>query len=1097
MGVVLSMGYDTHEISDPMSVQIPLTRTKILIPRRRDELLSRQRLLDMLYELLDDRLIILAAPAGYGKTSLLIDFIHFANWPVCWLALDPLDQDAQRFIAHLIASLNLRFPAFGKSSLAVLESSSQDKMNLDSLLSVIINDMLENITEHFIFILDDFHLVEESKQVSYFVNQFIQDIDENCHLIISSRKLLALPDLPLLVARSLVGGLSFAELAFQPEEIQRLLLTNYHMKISDAEALELGRATEGWITGLLLSTQLVGSEIAERLRVARVSGVGLYEYLAQQVLERQPAEIQQFLMRTSLLEEFDASMCAEVIGTALGVEEDWWGLMDTILRNNLFILPVGDEGLFLRYHHLFRDFLQSRMTRERPEETTKIRICQAEHYIRQEDWELAYAVYQKLGNTEAIPDLIVKAAYSLVARGRLVTLSEWLDALPTRILEERPSLLSVQGAVTTSRGDTSAGLVLLNRAVAAMQGGDNHAQLAYALTRRSITHRFLGEYGPALDDANAALALTDTDQEKNLAESRADALYAKAMALFYQGKAGEAQGILNKAIDAFQAVSDEQTVPKALLDLGMISKALGKYADAENAYLKALAFYQAAGNLVWQANLLNNLGVLQHLLGNYEAAANSLEKAIQYAEIGGYPRLKAYALASIGDLYRDLDALSEAAEAYKLSRQTAQKVNERYLLFCLNLAEADLARSQGRMVQAQELVKTAQTIADVGGSLSDHNLCRLSRAGLSIANGQPETAIPELQTAAVFYDEEGYRAESARAHLYLAVALFKTGDRIGTKAHLERLSPLFLDDKPFSFLLIAGKEVSSYLERMQEDVTLKPIVSRLLLGISDFDRRQVPTIRRLFRHKKLVIPFAPPKMMIYALGKSVVQVADQVVTTAVWQTQAAKELFFLLLTIPDGFTKEEIGEIFWPGSTPGEVRLRFKNVIYRLRRAVGKDIILFENEIYRFNRLMDYEYDVDNFNKEILQANAKEPDVRIAHLQAALKFYKGPFLAGIGASWATTERERLHQCYMDSLVDLAELYLAKGQNATVLSLCQRLLKEDNCHEAAHRIAMRAHAAMGNRVLLVRQYEQCRRALQEEIKSSPSLQTQALFEELNH
>ncbi len=269
--------------------------------------------------LLDDRLIIVTAPAGYGKTSLLIDFIHFANWPVCWFALDPLDQDPQRFIAHFIASLNLRYPAFGKSSMAALDSTTQDRMNLDSLLSVIINDIYENVTEHFIFILDDYHLVEDSKPVNYFINRFAQDIDENCHLIISSRKLLGLPDLPLLVARNLVGGLSFAELAFQPEEIQRLLQVNYNLKITEAEAVELSRATEGWITGLLLSTQLVGGEIADRLRVARVSGVGLYEYLAQQVLERQDADVQDFLLRTSLLEEFDAAMCTDVIGRALGL----------------------------------------------------------------------------------------------------------------------------------------------------------------------------------------------------------------------------------------------------------------------------------------------------------------------------------------------------------------------------------------------------------------------------------------------------------------------------------------------------------------------------------------------------------------------------------------------------------------------------------------------------------------------------------------------------------------------------------------------------------------------------------------------------------
>lgn len=1079
-----------------MDSRIPVTRTKILVPRRRAELLSRQRLLDLLYELLDDQLIIVTAPAGYGKTSLLIDFIHFANWPVCWFALDPLDRDPQRFIAHFIASLNLRYPAFGKSSMAALDSTTQDNMNLDSLLSVIINDIYENITEHFIFILDDFHLVEDSKPVNYFINRFVQDIDENCHLIISSRKLLGLPDLPLLVARNLVGGLSFTELAFQPEEIQRLLQVNYNMKITDAEAVELGQATEGWITGLLLSTQLVGGEIADRLRVARASGVGLYEYLAQQVLERQDADVQDFLLRTSLLEEFDAAMCVEVIGPALGLAGDWPGMMNTALRSNLFILPVGEEGLFLRYHHLFRDFLQARMERQRPAEAEKIRIYQAEYAIRQGEWERAYAVYQKLGKPEAIPDLITLAGKSMVARGRLATLAEWLEALPARVLDDHPALLSLQGVVEGSRGDTRGSQALLDRAVTALQARHAYGPLANTLARRSVIRRFVGEYDLALEDADAALELTKTGRDAETADSLADALYAKGMALFYLGRVSEAQDFLNRATEAYQVAGDEQTLPNLMMDIGMVFKALGQYADAEKAYLKALAFYQAAGNLVWQANLLNNLGVLQHLLGNYEMAVSSLEKAIQYAETGGYPRLKAYALASIGDLYRDLEARREAAEAYKQARQTALQVNERYLLFCLDLSEADLASSQGNPGKAQELLRSAQAIADVGGSNSDLHLCRLGWAGLALAIGKYQEALPELNRAVEFYDREGYRAEGTRAHLYLAAACFETGDRDGALAHLERLAPLMTEEKPLNFLLVAVKEISSSLERMQEDASLAGLARRLDELISAFDRQQMPTIRRLLRRKNLVIPFAGPKLMIYALGKSLVKVADQAVSNFEWRTQAARELFFLLLIYPEGFTKEEIGELFWPGFSPSDLRLRFKNVMYRLRHAVGKEVVLFKEEIYRFNRLLDYEYDVDNFSREIQQAQAvREPEAKIAHLQAALKIYKGAFLEGISAQWVHSERLRLSQMHIDGLLTLAELHLTRGQNNSALSSCQSILKEEACHEAAHRLAMRTYAAMGNRVLLVRQYEQCRRALEEEIHTAPSVQTQALYEEL--
>ena len=164
-----------------------------------------------------------------GKTSLLIDFINPGEagsnqigMPVSWFSLDPLDRDPLRFLAHFIAALNLRFPNFGQNSRVALESITQDQFDLDGITSTIINDLYDNVTEHYAIFLDDYHLVGESKPVEAFINRFVQDVDENCHIVIASRALLTLPDMPLMVARSQVSGLSFEELAFRPEEIQKL-----------------------------------------------------------------------------------------------------------------------------------------------------------------------------------------------------------------------------------------------------------------------------------------------------------------------------------------------------------------------------------------------------------------------------------------------------------------------------------------------------------------------------------------------------------------------------------------------------------------------------------------------------------------------------------------------------------------------------------------------------------------------------------------------------------------------------------------------------------------------------------------------------------
>lgn len=275
------------------------TLTKVILPQRRKELFSRQRLLNLLYDLLDEKLILVIAPAGYGKTSLLVDYAHQVDSPVCWYSVDELDQTPERFFTYFITAIHHRFPTFGEASRVALKAINPFTPDINQLVSVIVNDAYEHIQEHFLIILDDYHLVSNVKEIQAFLNRFINESAENCHLVLSSRTLLSLPDLPLLVARSQVGGIGFEELAFRADEIQSFVLQYYHVTLSEAASQDLARDTEGWITGLMLSAQVMGPGMTNQMRAARVTGVELYTYLAQEILDQQTEEIRDFLLRTS------------------------------------------------------------------------------------------------------------------------------------------------------------------------------------------------------------------------------------------------------------------------------------------------------------------------------------------------------------------------------------------------------------------------------------------------------------------------------------------------------------------------------------------------------------------------------------------------------------------------------------------------------------------------------------------------------------------------------------------------------------------------------------------------------------------------------
>jgi LuxR family maltose regulon positive regulatory protein len=1076
-----------------MESRVPILSTKILVPRRRDEILPRQRLLELLGELLDLRLIIVAAPAGYGKTSLLIDFIPFSSLPACWFSLDPLDQDAQRFAAHLVTSINNRFPEFGLTSMAAVQSLNQDQYDLDSLASLIANDIYENIHEHFTIILDDYHLVEESRAVTSLINQFIQRVDENCHVIIASRTLLNLPDMTLLVARSQVGGISFEELAFQPEEIQNLWLSNFHLSLSEGEAAELARETEGWITGLLLTHQMPRGNLSDRLRGARISGVGLYDYLVQQVLERQPPEVQRFLLRTSLLEEFDTELCQEVIGAALNLQDNWSELVESVLRANLFIQPIGEEHIYLRYHHLFRDFLQSRIQRDYPKESTLIQASLAETWARRGEWERSYRVFQQLGRTEEIAALIERAGPDLIARGRLSTLAEWLEGLPDSF-SRRPALVSLRGAVYAVRGRSEDSVALFDQAIQAFEAENDRLNLAFSLTRRATAHRLLGHYDLSLTDMNRALeVIGDLSGGSTV---RADALAGIGTAYFHLGNLAAALTWLNQAHQAFEEINDGESMAKTDMQIGMVTKALGQYQDAERAYLRALNYYQSSGNLIWQANVLNNLGVLQHLRGNIEGAASSFEKSIQYGRIGGYSRLEAYALTSIGDLYRDLDAPDEAQEAFHQARPIAMRVNDRFLVFYLDLAEAVLASMLNHPARAQRLCEVAWQAAEKSGSTYQLNLCRLERSAIAMAGHAYRDAIPDLEEALVFFENEGHRVESMRAHFYLAAARRAVADRQAALSHFDHIYAASVEHGARNPLVVTGRELRFHLEAMQKDPDFERQTVPILRLVDQF-QQQAPTLRRLLRRQSQTIPLGPPKLVIQTLGKIQVKVNGHVVTSAEWLTQTARDLFLLIVAHPEGLAKEEIGAMVWPDSSPAELKMRFKNTIYRLRRAAGKEAILFEDEnIYRFNRSLDYDEDSESFQRESeLAEKAADPERKIYHYRAAIKYYKGEYLPELEENWVVVRREQLNRQYIENLLKLAGLELERRQYDAALTLTQRLLNEDACLEEAHRLVMLIHAATGNRAGVMRQYELCRQAFQNEFNSHPSLQTQQLYHTL--
>jgi DNA-binding SARP family transcriptional activator len=297
---------------------------------------------------------------------------------------------------------------------------------------------------------------------------------------------------------------------------------------------------------------------------------------------------------------------------------------------------------------------------------------------------------------------------------------------------------------------------------------------------------------------------------------------------------------------------------------------------------------------------------------------------------------------------------------------------------------------------------------------------------------------------------------------------------------------------PPNFVL-AARERRELLNKMAAS-PVAPGLAELLTAIDAFEQK-LPKLRRLLRRKMATVPFAAPKIRIRLLGEAEVAVGDHVVSRSDWQTPMAPSLLHLLLAHPEGLTKEEIGAFLWPDYSPGRLKVNFQKTIYRLRRALVQDVIVYDEETqqYRFNGDLDYTYDVDLFRMYLLEARtAASAAGQATAYRHALDLYRGPYLADEEDLWIWPEREALAEAYREAALELAELDLQDGAYTHVLTICRRLLSEDPCLEEAHRLAMRAHAGRGNIAGVVRQFNRCQQALQEEIRVFPSPRTVELY-----
>ena len=1062
----------------PTKPAMPLIVTKIRVPRRRHDLLPRRRLVNFIHAHLERKLILISAPAGYGKTSLLTDFSHDTDLPVCWYTLDEFDRDLHVFLEHLIAAIAHRFPAFGNRSLNFLHDTADPGASLYPLVATMVQEIYDTIPEYFFLILDDHHAVDVQEQINEFLDLFVSYVDENCHVIIASRTLPALPNLSLLVARRQAAGLSIDELRFTPQEIRELAQQNYKLEVSPEQANKLAERTGGWITGLLLTAahrwQQSHADVAVRGRI----NIDIYDYLSRQVLNRQPDDLREFLLDSSVLDDLSPQICTEV----LQIERPE-RLMDQVRMRNLFAIEYEGEQVRLRYHDLFRDFLQDTLRNENEARFRELTLRAAEAYAALGEWERAVSRYLVLGRFEPVIEIIRRLATQLYDAGRWDTLAGWIDALPEEKLVANPYFLIQRSKIHTERGERTQALALYALAEEIFVAAGDDPGRAYAVAMKSYILRVQGRYAEALAQSDKVLQLVSGASTE---EKAALALAYKSAGLchFRQGHLDRGREALAESARLYEELSDTPGEGLVYHDLGLAHELMGDLSGAVRYYRAALQRWEQLGSPGPWANTLNGLGVVYYLQGKYDQAAQTLEEALSKSRRSGDLRVEAFIWASLGDLHRDQGAYERAQQAYAQSLEIADRSRVAFIQTYATNGLGNIARLQGDIVGASSQLNHALSLADQHGSGYEASLCHTSLGVLAGETGDLNTARQHLDLAVERFSTGGFRRDLASASLHRAQVAYQAGDYLQALSDLERTLDLAERLGFDQFLVVEGERLSDLLKYAQSkglgDSIPVGLMERLETHHAEVASRPEPSIQ--------VEPGQALK--IYALGPPRALLDGDNIQ---WPIQQSRDLFFCLLQHPAGLRKEEIGTLFWPEHPPHKLDGVFRSTLYRLRRAVFRDSVIFSDGVYSFNWESDFWLDIRAFEALLDQADKETiEDEKRGMLEEALALCQGDYLEGIYDDWCILERERLRERELTAREALARLYASLGNLHRAAEAYQQLVTLDPYREPAHRELMRCHFRLGDRVAAIKQYQTCVQILRDDLGLSPTSETEELY-----
>ncbi len=788
-------------------METTLLKTKLNKPKVHPDLVQRLRLLNCLDKGLGQKLTVISAPAGYGKTTLLSAWAASCVCPIAWLSLDEGDNNPTRFLAHVIASMQTIEPNLGTQILTLVQSPQPAK--IDDLVPILLNQ-LDDVPGPYALVWDDYHLIT-SIEVHRLVAFILEHQPEVMHMYIATR---VDPPLPIaqLRARGQLNELRQADLRFTDNEAQDFLRKGVGIDIAADDIVTLMERTEGWVAGLQLAALSMRNQkdISRLIADFGESHEYIVDYFASEILARQTDLVKNFLLKTCILEQMCGPLCDALTDQTNGQQ-----MLAQLREANLFTIQLDNERCWYRYHHLFGGLLRKQLQQEMPEAIPELHRRAGQWYEEHQLADQAFKHARSAGDQASITRLVDTYLYPLWTRGEFDTMKQWIDSLTEEQLLLRLELKIIRVVLMANDGSVGEALTLLESIEQLLESQDksapadgrpspvrfeqteharlhallyvagaliassqedpqkllSYAPMALAILEKgkaqditwlsylyiSISNVYLqlSNWDAAIDYLSRALELGKASNNYNLALT---AMTKKAVALWAQGHINQAALVCQEGLRYIEQQNLEKLpiIDSLLITWGFILCERGELDQSAIYIQRGLELSQLANHIYVQAWAYQEMIRLLIATGDLQTAETYLQQSNTLIEQYEIPEKFVYGTAGLKILILILQGkLSEAEKELRLRgirREGEVDFPNHYLYLCL----ARLLLAKGNYDEAEMILNRLYQVCQSADQVAYLITIYKIRSLLWLAKGEIPLATESLEKALELAEPEGY-----------------------------------------------------------------------------------------------------------------------------------------------------------------------------------------------------------------------------------------------------------------------------------------------------------------------------------------------------